>query len=37
MRIQPKAVRFWHGYPVQLIRDCLANGIDAAELEAEGE
>jgi putative mRNA 3-end processing factor len=30
--IQPKTVRFWHGYPESLIRDCLAAGIDAAEL-----
>lgn len=32
-KIQPKAVRFWHGYPTNLIATCKAMGIDAAELQ----
>lgn len=31
-RIQPKEVRFWHGYPESLIRGCKAVGIEAGEL-----
>jgi putative mRNA 3-end processing factor len=31
-QIQPKAVRFWHGYPESLIRTCNALGINAGEL-----
>lgn len=33
LQLRPKAVRFWHGYPSQLIATCKAAGIDAAELE----
>jgi putative mRNA 3-end processing factor len=32
LKIKPKAVRFWHGYPKSLIVTCQAAGIDAAEL-----
>lgn len=32
LRLKPKAVRFWHGYPKSLIATCMAHGIDAAEL-----
>ena len=32
LKIKPKAVRFWHGYPSLLIKTCQEAGIDAAEL-----
>lgn len=33
LKIKPKAVRFWHGYPKSLISTCQSAGIDAAELQ----
>ncbi len=33
LKIKPKAVRFWHGYPSLLIKTCQEAGIDAAELQ----
>lgn len=32
-QVQPKAVRFWHGYPHSLIAACREMGIDAGELQ----
>lgn len=32
LKIKPKAVRFWHGYPSRLIESCAQAGIDAAEI-----